>query len=167
MIPANRQRNFLQSALYVAIAGVLAAVLLERLLTYAEAAEKAVMEATLSRLSSALYARLAFLALRGEYEAIEALAGQSPFAATHATSPAYLGEFDGLPPSAEGGRWYFDRVRRELVYLPNLKRHLEGVDENMPLPTMRFRVEMQKASNVHYTGVILRPVGPVTWDPRP
>lgn len=167
MIPASRQRNFLQSVLYVSIVGVLAAVLLERLLTYAEVAEKAAMEATVSRLSSALYARLAFLVLRGEYEAIEALPGQSPFVVARATSPTYLGEFDGLPPSAEGGRWYFDRARRELVYLPNLKRHLEGMDENTPLPAIRFRVEVQKASNTAYTGVILRPVGEVNWDPRP
>jgi hypothetical protein len=166
VIPASRQRNFLQSALYVAIAGVLAAVLLERLLTYAEAAEKAVMEATVSRLSSALYARVAFLALRGEYDAIEALSGQSPFAVTRATSPAYAGEFDGLPPDAEGGKWYFDRLRRELVYLPNLKRHFEGADEDAPVPAIRFRVEVQKASKNAYTGVVLRPVGAATWDPR-
>jgi len=167
VIPASRQRNFLQSVLYVSIVGVLAAVLLERLLTYAEVAEKAAMEATVSRLSSALYARLALLVLRGEVEAIEALPGQSPFVVAHATSPAYLGEFDGLPPSAEGGRWYFDRARRELVYLPNLKRHLEAMDEITPLPAIRFRVEVQKASETAYTGVILRPVGAVNWDPRP
>lgn len=164
MIPANRQRNYLQSALYVAIVGVLAAVLLERLLTYAEVAEKAAMEATVSRLGNALYARLAMLALRGEHEAIEALPGQSPFAVAHATSPAYLGEFDSLPPNAEGGRWYFDRARRELVYLPNLKRYLEGAEH---MPALRFRVEVQEASKYAYTGVILRPVGAVSWDPRP
>ena len=79
MIDASRQRNFLQSGLYVIIAGILAAVLLERLLTYAEAAEKAAMEATLSQLHAGLYARVAFLALRGEYETIETLPRRSPF----------------------------------------------------------------------------------------
>ena len=72
MITANR-RNYRQSALYVAIVGVLAAVLLERLLTYAEAAEKAAMEVTISNLQGALYARLAYHALRGEAASIESL----------------------------------------------------------------------------------------------
>ena len=164
MIPANRQRNALQSALYVAIVGVLAAVLLERLLTYAEAAEKAAMEATVSRLGAALYARTAFLALRADYDAIDALPGQSPFVAAHANASNYLGEFDGPPPGTEGGRWYFDRARRELVYLPNLRRYLEGTDQ---MPVLRFRVEVQKASKYAYTGVTLRPVGTAVWDPRP
>ena len=167
MIPANRQRNYLQSGVYVAIFGVLAAVLLERLLTYAEAAEKAAMEVTVSRLSSALYAQLAFLALRGEYDAIEALPGQSPFVVTRATSSSYLGEFDGAPPGAEGGSWYFDRARGELVYLPNLKRHFEAMGETASVPALRFRVEVQKASKTAYTGVVLRPIGAVNWDPRP
>lgn len=168
MIPANRQRNYLQSALYVAIAGVLAAVLLERLLTYAEVAEKATMEATLSRLHTALYVRLAYLALRGEYETIEALPENSPFVTADVRSSNYLGEFDGLPPEGgEAGKWFYDRVRRELVYVPNLKRYFSSASGEHALPLMRFRIELKKASKDAYTGVAITPVNAVRWDPAP
>ena len=161
MIPADRQRNYLQSALYVIIAGVAAATLLERLLTYAEAAEKAAMEVTLSQLHSALYARVALLAIRGEYETLESLTVQSPFLTAQVRSPNYLGEFDGVPPEAESGNWLYDRARHELVYVPRLTRHLSG--GSPPLP--RYRVEVYKSAKYAYSGVALKPVGALRWDP--
>jgi hypothetical protein len=168
VIPANRQRNYLQSALYLAIAGVLAAVLLERLLTYAEAAEKAAMEATVSRLNAALYTRVAYLALRGEYQAIEALSEQSPFAAGDMKSSNYLGVFEGAPAGGgEGGKWFYDGVRHELVYAPNLKRYFSGADGESSPALIRYRVELLKASKHAYTGVAIRPVNAVSWDPVP
>jgi hypothetical protein len=168
VIPANRPRNYLQSALYVAIVGVLAAVLLERLLTYAEVAEKAAMEATISRLHAALYAKLAYLALRGEYQAIEALSDQSPFVTAEVRSSNYLGEFDGVPPEeGEAGKWFYDRVRRELVYVPNLKRYFSSGSGEQAPPLLRFRVELKKASKDTYTGVAITPVNAARWDPAP
>jgi hypothetical protein len=150
VIPASRQRNYLQSALYVVIAGVVATVLLERLLTYA------------------MNARLAFLVLRGEVQAIAALDEQSPFRIARAESSAYLGEFDGVPPGAEGGKWYFDRSRRELVYLPNLKRHLQGEGDSAPTPeSISFRAEVRKSAANAYAGVALVPTRNWRWDPRP
>lgn len=167
MIPANRQRNYLQSALYVIIAGVAATVLLERLLTYAEAAEKAAMEATLGQLHSALYARVAYLALRGEYATIDALPEQSPFLSAHVKSPNYLGEFDGVPSDAKSGNWLYDRGRHELVYVPRLARHLSSPAAEGSTPLPRYRVEVAKASKYSYTGVSLKLVGAVRWEPFP
>lgn len=166
MIPASRQRNYLQSALYVIIAGVLAAVLLERLLTYAEAAEKAAMEATLSRLHAALYVRVAYHALRGESTEIDALAAQSPFAARD-QSTNYLGEFDGLPAGAEGGTWLFDRSQRELVYVPKLHRYLTAGSGAGAQTSIRYRIEIVRDSRNTYGGVALRPVGDPRWEPLP
>ena len=167
MIPASRQRNYLQSALYVVIAGVVATVLLERLLTYAEAAEKFAVEATVSRLSSAMYARLALHVLRGDVQAVEALESQSPFRIARADSPAYLGEFDGAPPNAEGGNWYFDRGRRELVYLPKLSRYLHGAEGRPGPASISFRTELRKSATNAYAAVALVPVQDWRWDPRP
>jgi hypothetical protein len=167
VIPVSRHRNYLQSGLYVIIVGIVATVLLERLLTYAEAAEKAAMEATLSRLHSALYTRVAYLVLRGEHEAIEALPRQSPFVTAAMLSTNYAGEFVGLPLEVEDGSWLFDRVRNELVYLPRLKRHLHVDLEERSPPGLRFRLEVMKSSNAAYTGVSLRPVGASRWDPLP
>ena len=168
MIPASRQRNYFQSAVYVAIAAVLAAVLLERLLTYAEAVEKAGMEVTLARLNSALYVRLVYHALRGEHQAVEAMPRQSPFAVTRAQSVDYLGEYDSVPEDALGsGKWLYDRRRSELVYLPNLKRHLTMPAETPEADAIRFRVELVQASRFTYTGVAIRPAAPYRWEPFP
>ena len=167
MIPASRQRNYLQSALYAIIAGILAAVLLERLLTYAEAAEKAAMEATLSQLRSGLYARVAFLALRGEYQAIEALPSQSPFVTAVMKAVNYRGEFTGVPADVEGGNWLFDRARNELVYVPNLKRHLHAAPGDPPEQVLRYRLDVLKNSKYAYTGVSLQPVTALRWEPFP
>jgi len=166
VIPANRPRNYLQSALYVAIAGVIAAMLVERLLTYAEIAEKASMEATVSQLNTALYAHLAYLALRGEYEAIEAMRGTSPFASADVRSAAYLGEIDNLPPDAERGKWYFDRSTRELVYLPRFKRHLANIDDRQATGAARFVIDLRQSSKHAYTGAALRPTGAWVWEPE-
>ena len=163
MIPADRQRNYLQAGLYVIIAGLAAAFLLERLLTYAEAAEKAAMEVSLSQLHSALYARVAYLAMRGEYETLDALHTQSPFLTAQVRSPNYLGEFDGVPPGAKSGNWLYDRARHELVYLPRLTRHLSGESPLLP----RYRVEVYKSAKYAYTGVALKPVGALRWQPLP
>ena len=167
MIPASRQRNYLQSALYVAIAGVLATVLLERLLTYAEATEKSATEVMASRLTNAMNARLAFLVLRGEIQAIAEFEEQSPFRTAHVESPAYLGEFYGMPTTAEGGKWYFDRSRRELVYVPNLTRYLHSADNGSGTASIRFRSEVRKSATNAYSGVALVPVQDWRWDPRP
>jgi len=165
VIPASRQRNYLQSVLYVVIAGIAAAVLLERLLTYAEAAEKAAMEATLSQLHASLYARVAFLALRGEFEALEALPRRSPFAAGLVQARNYRGEFVGVPRDIEGGSWLFDQLRNELVYVPNLKRYLIADPDDPTTGHLRFRLEVRKTSKYVYTGVALRPVTVFQWEP--
>jgi hypothetical protein len=165
VIPANRQRNYLQSALYVIIAGLCAGLLLERLLVYAEAAEKAAMEATLSRLHAALYTRVAYLALRNEHAAIEALRGESPFRSTGATADNYLGEFDGIPGAASDRQWLFDRTRRELVYLPRLARHLEGAAADAVPKALRFKVDFETTASGGYRAVTLAPAAPYRWQP--
>jgi hypothetical protein len=168
VIPGNRQRNYLQSALYVAIAGVLAALLLERLLTYAEVAEKAAVDATVSQVQAAIYAKVAFLALRGNYEAIDALPTQNPFQVADVRSANYLGEFDGVPPGGvEGGNWFFDRSRHELVYVPNLRRYLTLTVADGPARELRYRLEVRKTTKYGYSGVALLPVGKAIWVPSP
>ncbi len=167
MIPASRQRNYLQSGLYVIIAGILAALLLERLLTYAELAEKSAMEATLSRLHASLYARVALHALKGEHEAIEALPRRNPFVTGALQAANYRGEFVGVPAEIEGGNWLYDRVREELVYVPNLKRHLVADPNDPTVAHLRFRLQVQRSSAQVFTGIAVRSVTQFTWDPRP
>jgi hypothetical protein len=166
VIPANRQRNYLQSALYVAIVAVLATLLLGRLLDYAEAAEKAGMETTLAQVHQALYAHVALLAMRGEYEALEALSGENPFVGSGGLGSNYAGEFAGNPPDASlSGIWYFDRTTAELVYRPRHASHLI-VPQGQP-QELRYRIEVKRLSKRVYTGVTVRPVANYRWDPLP
>jgi hypothetical protein len=167
VIAVTRQRTYLQSGIYVIVVAIVATVLLERLLTYAEAAEKAAMEATLSRLHSALYTRVAYLSLRGEREAIDALPTRSPFITAVVRTTNYLGEFVGVPAEVEGGHWLYDQLRHELVYVPNHRRYLHADVDEPATPSLRFRVELLKSSSAGYTGVLLRPVGHARWDPIP
>jgi len=125
------------------------------------------MLATLGQLQSALYTRVAYLSLRGDHEALESLPAKSPFVAAHMRATNYLGEFVGVPAEAAGGSWLYDRVRKELVYVPNLKRHLVA-DPRDPLATnLRFRLQLLETSEHSYSGVSLRPVTPYRWDPVP
>lgn len=164
MIPASRQRNYLQSALYVAIVGVLSAILLERLLTYAEVAEKAAMEATIGNLHAALYTRLVEAAVRGDAKGVAELEQRSPFLTTKALSRNYLGSLAEAPPAAEAeGKWYFDRSRRELVYRPNLDRYFRAPATR----EARYRVQVLRADSGAYVGVALVPVFPILWEPGP
>lgn len=166
MIPASRQRNYLQSALYVAIVGVLATLLLGRLLDYAEAAEKAGMESTLAQVHQALYAHVALLAMRGDYEALEALPKTNPFIGSGGLGSKYAGEFAGAPPDASlSGIWYYDGASAELVYRPKIASHLV-VPQGQP-HELRYRIELKRLSNRIYTGVAVRPVADYQWDPLP
>jgi hypothetical protein len=106
--------------------------------------------------------------LRGEYEAIELLPTQSPFAAADVSAANYAGEFVGLPLDVKGGSWLYDRVRNELVYVPNLQRHLHVADDvERATPRLRYRLELLKSSNTTYVGVSLRPTGGARWEPLP
>lgn len=125
------------------------------------------MEATLSRLHAGLYARVAFLTLRGEYEAIEALPRRSPFLTAVMQAGNYRGEFVGVPAEVEGGSWLYDRLRSELVYVPNLTRYLVADPDDPTVAHLRFRLDVHKDSAHAYTGVSVRPVTPFVWDPRP
>ncbi|MEX2239732.1 MAG: hypothetical protein WD775_03460, partial [Burkholderiales bacterium] len=125
-------------------------------------------EATLSQLHASLYARVAFLVLRGEYDAIEALPRSNPFLTAVMQAANYRGEFVGVPAEVEGGNWLYDKVRNELVYVPNLKRYLIADPADPADPTtghLRFRLEVRKTSKYAYTGVALRPVTVFQWEP--
>jgi len=72
---------------------------------------------------------------------------------------------NGLPPEGvEGGNWLFDRVRAELVYVPNLTRFLSGGSDD-PVPAIRFRIEVRKTTRHAYVGVGLTPVNGYRWEP--
>ena len=114
------------------------AVFLERVLYYMELAERTVMVLTVSNVNSALNVRRAFRML--ERQTINERL-RNPFALAGMSPANFLGEIDSPNLAAlQRGHWVFDRARRELIYLPRLRRGLETAD---PDGAIRFRLELQ------------------------
>ncbi|MBK8065387.1 MAG: hypothetical protein IPK29_16090 [Betaproteobacteria bacterium] len=154
----------LQSALYVAVACALAAALLSRLLVLSEAAEKAAMEATLGRVQGALYVKLAQAALTGAQGAAQDWTERNPFVLAEAVPANYAGELHA-PDLRElaRGQWYYDTVRREVVYLLRQSRAFAG-DGSEP-PNLRFRLEVERGPGGGYRRVTLRSLTSYVWEP--
>jgi len=160
-----RQRSYLESALYVIIAGALAALLLHRLEQLSEVAEKTAMEATVSRLQSALYVRAAKAVLSGGRAEVERdWAERNPVLLAHADLPNYLGGFDHPDLSTlEPGNWLYDRGRHELVYLVRRAQDFTGGTD--PVPAIRFRLQVERTPSGAYSPYLLHAVAPFQWGP--
>lgn len=151
----------------ICIIGVSAAVLLERLRFYQEAAEKAAMEYTVGALKSALQLRVAAMLLKGQERNIASLAHVNPVNWLMEPPPGYRGEFRAPQPAVPRGSWYFDATGNELVYVPNLDDHLERLADGSK--RLRFRVQLSfepaeaDSGRRVLTGMRVEPVSPYTW----
>ena len=160
-----RQRSYLESALYVIIAGALAALLLHRLQQLSEVAEKTAMEATVARLQSALYARAAKAVLSGRARVALDWRSRNPVVLAHAELPNYLGEFDHPDlASLEPGNWLYDRGRNELVYLVRRAGSFSGGTD--PVPAIRFRLQLERTPLGAYSPMLLHPAAEYDWGPE-
>jgi len=125
----------------ICIVGLIAAVLLDRLRFYQEAAEKAAVEGTVGALKSALQLRVAAMLVNGEERNIESLARANPVTWLMEPPRGYRGEFRAPRPAVSRGSWYFDATRSELVYVPDLDDHLTTGEQGNKL--LRFRVQLE------------------------
>ncbi len=160
-----RQRSYLESALYVIIAGALAALLLHRLQQLSEVAEKTAMEATVARLQSALYVRAAKAVLGGQADVIvRDWAERNPIRLARADLPNYLGAFDHPDlTQLDAGNWLFDRGQHELVYLVRRGQNFSGGTD--PVPAIRFRLQVEHTPSGAYSPYLLHPVTAYEWGP--
>lgn len=167
--PGHASRGFtlLELAVAGAVIGILAAVLLSRLLRYQELAEKTAMETTVVNMRSGLRARVAELIIQGRTDEIGALGRENPIGWLDAPPANYAGELDRPGQGAvRPGYWYFDGARRELVYLPHRNRHLKpGPDGTKAI---RFRVTTMTRQDETgpapvLAGAAITPVVPYDW----
>jgi hypothetical protein len=156
----RRPLRRLEAVLYVAIAALLAAVLLDRMLVYFALAERAAVETTVINTQSALYLRLAYDRLRGNLSREQEWTERSPFELAKMSLENYAGELDG--PNVAGalarGQWAYDRGRRELVYAP---RHRRGLAIQGEGDALRFRLVLPQDSRPPR----LEPAVPYRWEP--
>ena len=168
MIPFRihlRQRSHLETALYAVIVGVLAALLLHRLLELSAVAEKSAMEATLARLQFALYARAAKAVLSGKPGTSLDWQNRNPVVLAHAELPNYLGEFDHPDlTTLDSGNWLYDRSQHELVYLVRRAQDFSGGTDRVP--AIRYRLRLERTPSGAYSPYLLHAASPYRWEPN-
>jgi prepilin-type N-terminal cleavage/methylation domain-containing protein len=159
--------TLIELVIVVCIIGVLAALLLDRLRYYQEAAEKAAMEYNVGALKSALQLRVAALLIQGEERKIESLAAANPIAWLMEPPPGYRGEFRAAQPTVPGGSWYFDATKKELVYVPDLDFHLERLADGSKRLRFRVRLDFEPeepaSGRKRFAGMRVEPVYPYVW----
>ena len=126
-------------AVVAVVVGILAAMLLKRVLFYLEAAERVAAQQVAGTLRSALNLQVARLMVKGREREIAGLAAQNPMDWLAQKPGNYRGEFYGPTPDQIGlGNWYFDRTGKKLVYL------FKNIDtsSNIPENKLIFKVKL-------------------------
>jgi general secretion pathway protein G len=135
----------------IALIGVFAGVLLDRLLYYEEAAEKAVVELQATTLKVALQVHVGDLISRNQKLDYAVIARENPMRWLEHPLVGYRGEFStDAAAQLPKGSWYFDRSTAELVYLVKLDRN--------------FRPASDGAARVRWHIRLVRPEGAPTKD---
>lgn len=149
--------SLLELAVALSIIGVLAAVLLNRLVHYQELAEKAAMESMLRVVKTGMQVRLAELIVTNRQGLAGELESEDPFRWLDEKPPNYGGRYRASP---DPGAWYFDPVARELVYVVMNGDRLE-IDGGAVSDEIRFRATLRK-DKVRTTGIEVESVTGIT-----
>lgn len=111
--------SLFELAISLTIIGLLGAFLSERMLRYQEYAEKTAMEVTVRNLQTGLRWQVADLMMGDRLDEVDRLLQDNPISWLESPPPNYIGErADGRQSDAVRGNWYFDTLRKELVYTP-------------------------------------------------
>jgi len=167
--PAVRHRatgfSLLESVVTVALMGVCAGLLLERLAYYQEAAEKTVMELEVNKLKLALQVHIGDLIARNQALDYGQIARENPVLWLDQPPVGYRGEFPGdASADLPKGSWYFDRSRTELVYLLDQDRNFRSKSEGRA--RVRWHVKTVRAlpaGDGTAIGLRLVPAEPYSW----
>ena len=159
--------SVLELVVSIALISVFAGLLLERLLYYQEAAEKAVMELEASKLKLALQVHIGDLIVRNQTLNYAQIARENPIGWLDRPPVGYRGEFDGdASTELPKGSWFFDRSKGEVVYLAKLDRNLQsgsGAPARLRWRIKVVRPEGMDAKNASVMGMQLVPVEPYRW----
>lgn len=143
--PAQAGFTLFELIVVICIVSVLAALLLNRLEVYKEAAEKAAMQQTAAAIKSALQMRVASYMITGRDREIENLRNENPVSWLQEKPAEYAGEFYAdAYARVRPGSWYFDLSRRELVYVIKLGANFKPGADARKWVRFRARIEYEE-----------------------
>lgn len=158
--------SLIELAVVAVLVSVLMAVLLNRLVHYQEALERAQFESTLRIYKTALQIRLAELMITRREAEVRHLETENP---THWLSEPPANYRGNDPAQPEAGSWHYDTRAHELVYVVNSGSDL-AVNSPDGRKELRFQVKIlyYPVSVAGRTvqgigGVQLTPVVPYAW----
>lgn len=135
----QRGASLLEFAAAVAVVGVLATILLQRLFYYQGEAERVAVQHTVANVRAALEFKVAQGKLPGGSIDFAVLAEQNPLNLLKNKPANYAGEF--FQPADEDigrGNWCFDRYDKSLIYLLNNGNSFR----NAPSKRLKYKVKL-------------------------
>jgi hypothetical protein len=126
MLRTLRNLLLLEVLAITVFVGIMAAILLNRLAYYQEAAEKANMEMTISSVRSALRMRMATMMIEGREAQFPSLALDNPMEWLEQKPVNYAGVLSiQRAPGSLVGHWIFDPATRSLIYWVEHGEHFQ------------------------------------------
>jgi general secretion pathway protein G len=154
----------------ICIVSIMAAILLNRLQVYQEAAEKAAMKQTAAAVKSALQMRVASYLIDGRDNEIEKLRDENPVSWLQEKPEGYAGEFHAdAYARVRPGSWYYDVTRRELIYVINLGDNFKPGADGRKWVRYRVRIDYDVVplpgapKRKTLSAVTFAPVEPLVW----
>ena len=151
--PLIPERGFtlIELIVVITIVVILASVLLNRVLSYQEQAEKAAMQQVASALQSALTMKYARLMTGGIESKAATLAIENPMNWLAKIPDNYSGEFyDVTPRSVAPGNWVFDLKTRNLIYVVNRGDYFTPEGKSVRKAFLRSPLEFSRVSSRTY-----------------
>lgn len=157
---ASRGFTLIELMVAIAVIAVAVALLLNRLAYHQEMAEKAAMESVLRAVKTGLQVRLAELIATQRQAQATMLEVEDPMRWLDAPPDNYGGAYG---EAADRGKWYFDPVRRHLVYIVNAGSRLE-IDGVAGAGELRFQPRLLR-DRVNFGGGAVETVTTITLTP--
>jgi len=161
--------TLLELVVVIAIIGILAGVLLSRVLYTMEQAEKVAMEQTVGAIRSAMHLQMAALITRNRMDEIPHLAEQNPMSWLMEKPKVYVGEFfDPKIAEMQKGSWYYDLKDSSLVYLVNMGNHFSMQSDGPKLIRYHTSVEYGPSRQTgggtkEFSGMVFKEVEEFRW----
>ena len=133
--------TLIELLIVIGMVGVLASMLLTRVLVYQELAEKAKMQQVVSALQSGLVLQYGHRMALGLGAETNSIVNENPLDWLTQKPPNYAGELKKINPELiEPGNWAFDTQTHELVYVPYHASNLQAAKDGYKW--IRFRTRL-------------------------